>query len=135
MTFGSWFVRRGRISRRTFWLHYVLPLALLSLLAGFADVTVSYPGHAVGGYDPVYGYRTGTFGTLVALFSCIPSISSTVCRLHDRDHSAWWLCWGFLPVIGGVLLFVTTGFLSGTGFPNRYGAPADGEPGYLPSAC
>jgi uncharacterized membrane protein YhaH (DUF805 family) len=51
-------------------------------------------------------------------------------RLHDTDHSAWWLLIPLVPVVGSVVLFI---FLTSAGTPglNRYGA--DPHPGVPPS--
>ncbi len=38
--FTQWYLRRGRIDRRTWWCHYTLPLMALSVLALLADVSV-----------------------------------------------------------------------------------------------
>jgi len=48
-----------------------------------------------------------------------------VARLHDRGHSAWWLLWFLLPVVGWIVLFVQNAFLRGDGGPNRYGPAPD----------
>jgi uncharacterized membrane protein YhaH (DUF805 family) len=64
---------------------------------------------------------------LVSLALIVPSISSQVTRLHDRDHSAWWLLFGLIPVVGGILLLVQTGFLPGTAGPDKYGPPPAGH--------
>ena len=128
MSFGQWYVRRGRIGRRTFWLHYVLPLLLLQVLAlladlafGFTDLTSTVTASSVSATG-----NLGPFSLVVSLLSLVPSISSQVTRLHDRGHSAWWLLFSLVPLVGAILLFVQTGFLRGDGGPNRYGPP----PGY-----
>jgi len=128
MTFGEWYVRRGRTSRRTWWLHYMLPQWALGLLAALADGAFGYPG-----LDPVdapyslYELTGGPLGLLVALFFVVPAVSSTVTRLHDRGHSAWWLLWVLMPLVGAIVLFVTIGCLRGDGGPNHYG-PSEGRP-------
>ena len=56
MSLGQWYVSRGRITRRTFWLHYVLPLIALSVLAEVADLaagTRARPGAGPGVPAPV----------------------------------------------------------------------------------
>ena len=138
MSLGQWYVSRGRITRRTFWMLYVLPLFGLSVLAAVADL-------ALGNIDlsatttengASAAFQFGWVTVLVALATIVPSVSSQVTRLHDRGHSAWWLLFALIPVIGGIMLLVQTGFLRGDGGPNRYGpppAPAGGpvpEPGY-----
>jgi uncharacterized membrane protein YhaH (DUF805 family) len=76
--------------------------------------------------------------TAVALLTFVPSVSSTVTRLHDRGHSAWWLLLVLVPVVGVLVLLVMTGFLRGDGGPNRYGPPPraprepSGDPLYVP---
>jgi len=127
MSFGQWYLRRGRISRRTWWLHYGLVIVGLAVLATIADTVLGYPGLVPEPADAgtLYGTTGGPFELLVTLGTIVPSISSTVARLHDRDHSAWWLLWWLLPVVGWIVLFVDNGFLRGTPGPNRYGPPTD----------
>jgi uncharacterized membrane protein YhaH (DUF805 family) len=135
VTFGQWYLRRGRITRRTFWLHYTLPLAVLSLLASLADGVYGFADVATaGGSSPALAVGTGgPFSVLIALLTVVPTISSTVTRLHDRGQSAWWLAWALVPFVGVIVLLVVTGFLRGDGGPNRYGPPAAaGQPGSLP---
>ncbi|MCW2675949.1 MAG: conserved rane protein of unknown function [Modestobacter sp.] len=135
MTFGQWYLRRGRISRRTWWLHYTLPVGLLSLLGSLADASFGFGDVArVGGPPPALEIGSGgPFSVLVLLLTVVPTVSSTVSRLHDRGHSARWLAWALVPVLGGLVLFVQNGFLRGDGGPNRYGPPVPaGHPGSLP---
>jgi uncharacterized membrane protein YhaH (DUF805 family) len=124
VSFWQWYVRRGRIDRRTWWLHYTVPLAVLSGLALLADVALgnsSLAGIAAGAEDfgPVFD--------TVVLLSTPASISASATRLHDRGMPAWWLLLGLVPVVGPVALLVLNGFLRGDGGPNRYG-PALGSP-------
>ena len=58
------------------------------------------------------------------IYSCavfLPTLAVIVRRLHDTSHSAWWLLFGAVPVVGQVVLFV---FLLSRGEDgaNRYGA-------------
>ena len=125
MTFSEWFVCRGRISRQTWWLRYALPIAGLALLAALADVSLGYPTFTVAPEGAVE-YVGGPVSTAISLLTIVPSISSTVARLHDRGHSAWWLLWILLPLVGVIVLLVQNGFLRGDGGPNRYG-PSTGQ--------
>jgi uncharacterized membrane protein YhaH (DUF805 family) len=125
MSFGQWYLRRGRIGRRTYWLHYVLPIAVLQVLAfladlsfGFTDLTTTATASSVSATGDL-----GPFSLVVSLLLLVPSISSQVTRLHDRGHSAWWLLFSLIPLVGAILLVVQTGFLRGDGGPNRYGPP------------
>ena len=128
VTFSEWFVCRGRISRQTWWLRYTLPILGLGILAALADASLGYP---IGNVSPqgVVEYLGGPVGTAISLLTVVPSISSAVARLHDRGHSAWWLLWLLLPLVGVIVLLVQNGFLRGDGGPNKYG-PATGQPQY-----
>jgi uncharacterized membrane protein YhaH (DUF805 family) len=128
MSFGQWYLRRGRIGRRTYWLHYVLPLFVLSMLAFLADLAlgnIDYSATAGDG-SAAASFPFSWVTVVVGLLTIVPSISSQVTRLHDRSHSAWWLLFGLIPLVGGILLLVQTGFLRGDGGPNRYGPPPVG---------
>jgi uncharacterized membrane protein YhaH (DUF805 family) len=123
VTFGAWFARQGRITRRTWWLHYTLPFVALVLLAAIADSALGYPGF---GTMPeyagtLYARTGGPVSTVVELFCLVPAISSGVARLHDRNHSGWWMLFAWLPVIGAIVLFVQQGCLAGDDFDNSYG--------------
>jgi uncharacterized membrane protein YhaH (DUF805 family) len=128
MGLGEWYLRRGRIDRRTWWLHYTLPIMGLGLLANIADAALGYPvfSSTVDPGDP-WAYVGGPLTALVSLLTVVPSISSSVARLHDRGHSAWWLLWMLLPLVGWLVLFIQNGFLAGQPVRNRYGYPP-GQP-------
>ena len=124
MGLGEWYVRRGRINRTTWWLHYTLPIAGLGLLANVADAALGYPVFSTTvDTSSAWAYLGGPLTTVISLLTIVPSISSTVTRLHDRGHSAWWLLLVFVPLVGVPALLVITGFLRGDGGPNRYGPP------------
>ena len=125
MSLAQWYVSRGRIDRSTWWLRYTLPILLLSVLATVTDLTFGYTEwNDLAPADGSLGSSgSGPFVTLVALLTLVPSVSSTVTRLHDRGHSAWWLLLALVPVVGVLVLLVMTGFLRGHGGPNRYGPP------------
>jgi uncharacterized membrane protein YhaH (DUF805 family) len=125
MSFTAWYVSHGRITRRTWWLLYTLPIAGLAILAMIADASLGYPVLSMTPADGVYYYTGGPVSTLIFLATIVPSISSTVTRLHDRGHSAWWLLWSLLPFVGWLVLFVQCGFLVGHGGANPYGPAPD----------
>ena len=140
MSLLQWYVSRGRINRSTFWLHYVLPIVGLGLLALFADLAFGFTDTATLAATTSVGGAAdlGLFSTVVSLLTIVPSISSNVTRLHDRGHSAWWLLLALIPLVGPILLLVQTGFLRGDAGPNRYGPPPGvplppaGDPLYPP---
>jgi uncharacterized membrane protein YhaH (DUF805 family) len=128
---GQWYVRRGRIDRPTFWLHYVLPLFVVSFVTELVLMTAavenarSTPARAVDGGLPGYSWIL----LLVWLVTLSPAVSSQVTRLHDRGHSARWLLFGLLPVAGPIVLLVQY-CLPGEHGGNGYGPPpAPRDPG------
>jgi uncharacterized membrane protein YhaH (DUF805 family) len=132
---------RGRISRKTLWLRFIVPISALNLVAVIIDISL----------EETYGYglRWGWF--LCFLISFWPSIVGLVKRLHDRDmtgkhiaalfgffgvmgwlvdwisYDADWINGDFLwiPVLGWTAYFCSLGipifFLRGTDWPNSYG--------------
>ena len=126
MSIGQWYVSRGRIPRRVFWLHYVLPIFAVGIVAMILDAMLGLwlvAPAAEGG--PEFSSGTGLLSTVAWLGTLVPSISSNVTRLHDRGHSAWWLLWLLLPLAGAIVLLVQIGFLRGDASPNQYGPAPD----------
>ena len=62
----------------------------------------------------------GLLGGIYALAILIPVVAVTVRRLHDTDHSGWWLLISLIPIIGAIVLFVFTVQDSNAG-ENKYG--------------
>lgn len=129
---GRWYLPTGRIDRSDWWVRYVLLAAVLGLLASLVDATLfpdAWPrfedrdGADLADLLWFFPDRGGPLTSLVALALTVPSVAAMVTRLHDRDHSAWWLAWGLLPGIGWLVLFVTLGLLGTQQRPNRYGPP------------
>ena len=126
---GSWYARRGRIDRRTYWLHYALPLWAASVAAIAADIALGTAWYSTSSQVSGYGYGSyyeasfsgGPIMLLVNLALFAPSISAAVTRLHDTGRSGWFLLWGLVPIAGPIVLFVVVGCLPGEPGPNRYG--------------
>jgi uncharacterized membrane protein YhaH (DUF805 family) len=129
----AWFVPTGRLPRGDWWLRYVLPIAVLGLAASVLDASLwptAWPRFedqpdTVDLADVLFVFPTqgGPLTSVVALACTVPSIAAMVTRLHDRDHSAWWLLWGLLPGVGWLVLLITLGLLGSRLGPNRYGPP------------
>ena len=51
-------------------------------------------------------FAIGTLGGIYSLAVLIPSIAVTVRRLHDTNHSGWWLLISFIPFFGGIILLI-----------------------------
>ena len=98
---------KGRIPRRTYWLHGVLSLLLL--------------GVVVNGLLDIANVDNETAGKLVNLVFLWPLIAVSVKRQHDFNFSGWWALIHFVPAVGSLVLLVVDGGLPGTAGPNRFG--------------
>jgi uncharacterized membrane protein YhaH (DUF805 family) len=98
----------GRSRRSEYWYFALFNLLILVGLT-LVDLMVYFmTGSGLGILRLIYG---------LAIF--VPAIAVSIRRLHDTDHSGWWLLLAFVPVAGLVLLwFMAQDSDAGT---NRYG--------------
>ena len=52
------------------------------------------------------GEDGGLPNLLFVVAMLIPSLAVTFRRLHDSNHSGWWLLIGFVPIIGFMILLI-----------------------------
>lgn len=93
-------VFNGRARRTEYWMFFLFNL-LISIGLAFADRAMGYKD----GNGPLRG--------LYALAVFLPSIGVAIRRMHDSNHSGWWI---LLPVVNLVFLL-----LPGTPGLNRFG--------------
>ena len=100
--FDLWFSPRGRISRRSYWLKFLLPLTGLSLVTGVAQVLLTWTA-------PMAAVALGGLTTLALTW---PGAVGFVKRLHDLDHSGWLAggCYGGCMLAGLLPLLGVGGF-------------------------
>ena len=105
----------GRARRKEFWMFYlfifvgVIVAIILDNVLGTTIESMRYKG---------MGY--GLFTILVYLAILIPTLAVVVRRLHDIGKSGWWICIGFIPLIGSIWLIVLLATDSQPG-ENQYG--------------
>lgn len=73
----------GRISRKTYWLNWILPYFLLSFVAAALD-NATFP------VNPATGEPPPLFQGILGLILLWPSLAVTAKRLHDRGMTGWW---------------------------------------------
>ena len=95
----------GRASRSEFWWFY-----LFSLLLGWAIGLIFMFS------DTLELIVSG----VVSLALLLPSLGLGVRRLHDTNHSGWWLLLWFVPVIGWIVLLIWL-IQDSEHHPNQYG--------------
>ncbi len=112
----------GRSRRTEYWMfqlfNFLVALALGLLAFGAGALSSEQDGFSV------FSISIGVFG----LVSFIPALSITVRRLHDIGKSGWWYLIAFVPLIGGLVLFVFT-LLDSDPDRNEYG-PNPKVPGH-----
>lgn len=104
----------GRSRRKEYWMFVLFQTLVL--------IPVALVGAMLGGIDES-GTGGALFLILVAIFVLaflVPGLAVQVRRFHDQDKSGWFILLGFIPYIGGIILFVFM-CLEGTRGPNRFG--------------
>jgi len=103
---GFYFTGEGRVSRKDFWLRWVLVYLGLVVLAAvvdhvaFADMTARLNG-------------SGPLGTILGFLLIWPSFAVSAKRFHDRGMSGWWPLWLMLISIGLVIVMIVGLVMSG----------------------
>lgn len=110
----------GRAPRSEYWWFWLftaigptviwLAVALLSLLIGFIDAATGL----------IFMGLAGILVCIALLALLIPSLAVAVRRLHDTNHSGWWLLIGLIPFIGALYLIFLY-ISAGTPGENDYG--------------
>ncbi len=83
----------GRISRRQFWLHGVLPVVVCSIVLG---------------WNPI-------FGILVTLALTWVSVCIGFKRFHDLGYPGWWSLLNIIPMLLAAFLTGASVFITGSG--------------------
>lgn len=108
MTIGQWFSFQGRIGRKVFWLGYIVPLLIASVVAGVLDAALGLAAYRGEDVMPGDAAQFSPVSSLVSLLSIWPSLAGTIKRLHDRDRSGWWIGGFYLlsAIFGGVAVMM-----------------------------
>jgi uncharacterized membrane protein YhaH (DUF805 family) len=128
-TFFGWYIRgwkkcftfKGRARRKEYWtfflingLPFVIFIAFFSPWNFFETLIMPIMAFAFGPWWLKLLIPTG----FIAIF--IPICAITVRRLHDIGMGGWGLVLGFIPYVGGLVLFVLA-LLDGEPRENQYG--------------
>ena len=91
-----------------FLLWHIIVMFIIAFLEGVIGVTV---------LDESFGIVTA----LYFILTMIPYFAVMIRRLHDVNHSAWWILINIIPIIGGIVFLAFTLQDSHPG-ENKYGA-------------
>lgn len=96
----------GRTARLDYWMYGLINLIIMLVLELAAGSLIS---------------------GIYSLAVLVPTLAIFVRRLHDIDHSAWWMLIILVPFIGFIVLFVFT-MMKGTPGENRFGSNPENAP-------
>lgn len=106
--FSKYATFSGRSSRSAYW-WWILFYVLIFIGASIIDAAIKAP--VVAG--------------LVWLAFILPNLAVLVRRLHDTDHTGWWVLIGLIPLVGAIVLIVFA--CTDSGPPNKWGDGPDGK--------
>jgi uncharacterized membrane protein YhaH (DUF805 family) len=104
--FSKYATFSGRSSRSAYWWFYLF-YTLVVVGASIVDAAL----------------KTPVLAGLVILALFLPSLAVLVRRLHDTDHSGWWVLISFVPLVGTIVLIVFA--CTDSGPPNKWGEGPD----------
>lgn len=113
----------GRARRSEYWwffLFYIIVLFVASIIDGIFGTNWG---------DSFYS-NWGLFYSLAVLGLLLPNLGVLFRRLHDTNHSGWWVLIGLIPLVGWIVLLVFCVTDSDPG-PNQYG-PSPKAAGAMP---
>ena len=107
----SWYLKalknyagfEGRSRRKECWMFFLFNM-IIAMVLGFIEGVLGIAQDS----------GTSIFGSIYQLAVLIPSIAVGVRRMHDTDHSGWWL---LVPIVSFVFLVT-----DGTKGDNQYGS-------------
>ena len=109
----SWYIKvlknyavfTGRARRKEYWMFFLFNIIVAVIL---------------GVIQGISGIQSSLLVNIYQLAILVPSIAVGVRRMHDTDHSGWWL---LLPIVN--LVFA---LMPGTPGPNTFGPDPKTEP-------
>lgn len=106
---------KGRIPRSTYWLKFILPVAVI-------NITLSVIEASTGAVyvDPNTGAQMGYLSLAFALVIIYPSLAVGVKRCHDRNRSGWFLLVMLIPIVS-IWPLIELLFIRGTEGQNKFG--------------
>ena len=114
----------GRSRRKEYWmwvLFVVVVMIVLSLVdsaLGLGGSTTSYSSYGDTGFSAGASVTGGILTTIFSLLAIFPGIGVAIRRMHDTDHSGWWLLVPIAPIVFA--------FMEGTRGANRFGPDPKG---------
>jgi len=118
LAFKKYAVFTGRSQRAEYWF-FLLFNVIFTIILTLIDIAIN---NVTARFD-------GNFGILSLLYLVIifvPSIAVSIRRLHDTDHSGWWILVYLIPILGPVI-FIFFALQDSDREKNQYGINPKGE--------
>ena len=119
---AQYFDFNGRSSRAAYW-YYVLVYVLLYIVVSILESILGFGAFTQYGHDY---YQVRPLTGLLSLALLLPSLGISVRRLHDTNHSGFWVLIGLIPIIGRLVLIYWY-VQPGTVCANQYGDDVSGS--------
>lgn len=103
------FSAKGRVSRSQFWLKWILPYSIVTLVLSWLLQMI---------LEPITSLTVLSIYLILALW---PSIVIYIKRSHDRGRSGWFILLLFVPILN-IWALIEFLFLPGTAGANGYGS-------------
>ncbi len=94
----------GRARRSEYWYFALFTFLINMVLSTLSGIFTGLSGSGDGMNIGVI--IIGVIALVVGIGLLLPSLAVNVRRLHDIGKSGWWLLIGFIPFVGGIVLFI-----------------------------
>lgn len=89
-------------TRKQYWTAYIIN----AILIWFYGILTHQSQYLVNGHYEVAGNTNSVIFGLLLILVWIANFTIRARRLHDSNHSNWWLLISIIPVLGTIWLFV-----------------------------
>ena len=127
-TMSVLFSLRGRITRKQYWLQGFVPMAIIAAITtAAAIILIAAAAIALDQKQPSQAMKWAAFLLLIVPILAFIKYTETavaIKRLHDINHSGWWVLLQLAPGVGFLLhtgLLILLGVMPGKPGDNRHG--------------
>ncbi|KRM71918.1 DUF805 domain-containing protein [Lacticaseibacillus brantae] len=96
------FVWNASATQRQFWLPYFINI-LIFILIGFVT-GIDFDPSKLNSVQALVGHNL--WASLISFAFWLANLTVRARRLHDADHSNWWILLYLLPIIGWIWFFI-----------------------------
>ena len=93
----------GTATRSEYWWPVIINYILGGIIIAIIQMIMGHP------IEDIYNWSdlsVNTMSKLIALIVWLGTLSLKFRRLHDSDHTAWWILIDLVPIIGTIWFFI-----------------------------